>query len=96
MRAFPQNRLLAGQIRICLPNPSAVGRCYQLLLYSYILPQGQAPPLEEVSAPGPEGVQEIINRWKPFNRGKTPGRPFGTTIPDNASDASRCAGQGEG
>ena len=34
----------------------------QLLLYSYIPPQGQAPPMEEVSAPKPEGAQEIINR----------------------------------
>ena len=27
--------------------------------------------MEEVSAPGPEGAQEIINRWKPFNRGES-------------------------
>ena len=27
--------------------------------------------MEEVSAPGPEGTQEIINRWKPFNRGES-------------------------
>ena len=27
--------------------------------------------MEEVSAPGPEGSQEIINRWKPFNRGES-------------------------
>ena len=44
----------------------------QLLLNSYIPPQGQAPPMEEVSAPGPEGAQEIINRWMPFNRGESP------------------------
>ena len=28
----------------------------RLLLYSYIPPQSQAPPMEEVSAPGPEGA----------------------------------------
>ena len=44
----------------------------RLLLNSYIPPQGQAPPMEEVSAPRPEGAQEIINCWKPFNRGESP------------------------
>ena len=48
-----------GHSRSLLPD--------QLLLNSYIPPQGQAPPMEEVSAPGPEGAQEIINRWSPFN-----------------------------
>ena len=28
--------------------------------------------MEEVSAPGPEGAQEIINCWRPFNRGESP------------------------
>ena len=28
--------------------------------------------MEEVLAPRPEGAQEIINRWKPFNRGESP------------------------
>ena len=42
-----------------------------MLLYSYIPPQGQAPPMEEVLAPGLEDAQEIINRWKPFNRGES-------------------------
>ena len=27
--------------------------------------------MEEVSAPMPEGAQEIIKRWKPFNRGES-------------------------
>ena len=44
----------------------------RLLLYSYIPPQGQAPPMEEISAPGPKGDQEIINRWEPFNQGESP------------------------
>ena len=43
-----------------------------LLLYSYIPPQGQPPPMKEVSTPVPEGAQEIINCWKPFNRGESP------------------------
>ena len=28
--------------------------------------------MEEVSDPGPEGAQEIINCWRPFNRGESP------------------------
>ena len=28
--------------------------------------------MEEVSALKPKGAQEIINRWKPFNRGESP------------------------
>ena len=27
--------------------------------------------MEEVLAPGPEGAQEIIYRWRPFNRGES-------------------------
>ena len=38
----------SGRSRSFLPN--------QLVLYSYIPPQGQAPPMEEVLALGPEGV----------------------------------------
>ena len=38
----------SGHSRSLLPD--------RLLLYSYIPPQGQAPPMEEVSAPGPEGA----------------------------------------
>ena len=49
----------SGSSRPLLPD--------RLLLNSYIPPQGQAPPMEEVSAFGLEGAQEIINRWKPFN-----------------------------
>ena len=41
------------------------------LLNSYHPPRGSAPPIEEVSAPGPEGAEEIINRWRPFNRGES-------------------------
>ena len=44
----------------------------RLLLYSYIPPQGPAPPMEEASAPRPESAQEIINCWKPFNQGESP------------------------
>ena len=28
--------------------------------------------MEEVSVPGLEGAQEIINRWRPFNKGESP------------------------
>ena len=44
----------------------------QLLLNSYIPPHGQTLPVEEVSAPGPEGAQDIIERWKPFNHRESP------------------------
>ena len=54
----------AGRSKPLLPD--------RLLLNSYITPQGQGPPMAEVSAPGPEGAQEIINCWKPFNRGESP------------------------
>ena len=42
-----------------------------VLLNSHIPAQSQAPPMEEVSASGLEGAQEIINRWKSFNRGES-------------------------
>ena len=53
----------AGRSRSLLPD--------QLMLYSYIPPQGQAPPMEEVSALGPERAQKIIKRWEPFNQGES-------------------------
>ena len=51
----------AGRSRLLLPE--------RMLLYSYIPPQ--APPMEEVSTPWPEGAQEIIKRWEPFNQGES-------------------------
>ena len=53
----------AERSRLLLPD--------RLLLYSYIPPHDQAPPMEEVSAPRPEGAQEIIRLWEPFNRGES-------------------------
>ena len=44
----------------------------RLLLSSYLPLRGLAPPMEEVLALGPEGAQEIIECWRPFNRGKSP------------------------
>ena len=43
----------------------------RMLLNSYFPPRGPAPPMEEVSVLGLEGAQEIIDRWKPFNRGES-------------------------
>ena len=43
----------------------------QLLLNSYFPPRGPAPHMEEVLALGPEGAQEIIDRWRPFKRGES-------------------------
>ena len=54
---------LSGHSKSLLPD--------RMLLYSYIPPQGPAPPMEEVSTPEPEGAQEIINHWKPFNMGES-------------------------
>ena len=41
-----------------------------MVLNSYLSPRDLAPPMEEVSAPRPEGVQGIIDRWRPFNQGE--------------------------
>ena len=42
-----------------------------MLLNSYLPPRGPAPSMEEVSVPGLEGAQEIIDRWRPFNQGES-------------------------
>ena len=42
-----------------------------MLLNSYLPPSGPAPTMEEVLVPEPEGPWEIIDRWRPFNRGKS-------------------------
>ena len=51
-----------GHRRPLLPN--------QMLLNSYLPPRDPTPPMEEVSVPGPEGAHEIIDLWRPFNRGE--------------------------
>ena len=43
----------------------------RLLLNLYLLPRDPAPSMEEVLAPGPKVAQEIINRWRLFNRGES-------------------------
>ena len=43
----------------------------RMLLNSYLPPRGPAPPLEEVLVPESEGAQEIIDRWRSFNRGES-------------------------
>ena len=69
----------------------------RLLLNSYIPPQGQAPPIEEVSAPGPKGAQEIINQWKLFNRGESPAHNMHQLYPTllRMLVAVRAKGKGE-
>ena len=42
-----------------------------MLVNSYLPPRGPAPPMEEVTVLGPKGAQEIVDRWRPFNRGKS-------------------------
>ena len=37
----------------------------------YLPPHSPAPPMEEISVPRPEDPQEIIDRWRPFNRGES-------------------------
>ena len=41
-----------------------------MLVNSYLPLRGLAPPMEEVTVPRPEGAQEIVNLWGPFNRGE--------------------------
>ena len=43
----------------------------RMLVNSYLPPRGPAPPMEEVTVPRPEGAQEIVDRWRPFNRGES-------------------------
>ena len=43
----------------------------QMLLNLYLPPHGPASPMEEVSFPGLNGSQEIIDQWRPFNRGES-------------------------
>ena len=43
----------------------------RMLLNSYLPRHSPAPPMENVSVPGPEGAQEIIYRGRPFNRGES-------------------------
>ena len=53
----------AGRRRPLLPD--------QMLLNSYFPSCVQAPSMEEVSVPESEGAQEIIDRWRLFNRGES-------------------------
>ena len=41
-----------------------------MLVNSYLPPRDPAPPIEEVTIPRPEGTQEIVDRWGPFNLGE--------------------------
>ena len=43
----------------------------RMLLNSYLLPHDLAPPMEEVSVSELESAQEIIDRWRSFNRGES-------------------------
>ena len=42
-----------------------------MLVNSYLPPRDLAPPMEEVTVPGPKGAQEIVDRWRHFNRGES-------------------------
>ena len=39
----------------------------RILLNSYRPPRGPAPVMEEVEVPGPDDINSILHRWKPFN-----------------------------
>ena len=54
----------AGRKRPLLPD--------RMLVNSYLPPRGPASPMEEVLVPGLEGAQEVIDRWRLFNRGESP------------------------
>ena len=43
----------------------------RMLVNSYLPLRGPTPPMEEVTVPRSEGAQEIVYRWRSFNRGKS-------------------------
>ena len=43
----------------------------RMLVNSYLPPRGPAPLIEEVIVPRLEGAQEIVDQWRPFNRGES-------------------------
>ena len=53
----------AGRRKPLLPD--------RMLVNSYLPSRGSAPPMEEVIVLEPEGAQEIVDQWRPFNRGKS-------------------------
>ena len=59
----PDRYTQTGRRRPMLPD--------RMLLNSYLPPRGPTPPMEEVSVLESEGAQEIIDRWRPFNRGES-------------------------
>ena len=52
--------------------------------------------MEEVSAPGPEGSQEIINRWKSNNQGKSPATHLEKLYPATLWMPVEVHGEGKG
>ena len=50
-----------GRRKPLLPN--------RMLVNSYLSPRGPSPPMGEVTVLGPEGAQEIVDQWRPFNLG---------------------------
>ena len=43
----------------------------RMLVNSYLPLCDPTPPMEEVTVPRPEGAQEIVDWWRPFNRGES-------------------------
>ena len=76
-----------GRSRSLLPD--------RLLMNSYIPPYGQAPPMEEVSAPGPRRCLGDYHSLEAIQRGRIPRNPFGTTISGTTLNAGSCASGGE-
>ena len=68
-----------------------------MLVNSYLPPCGPAPPMEEVTVPGLEGAQEIIDRWRPFNRDKSSADHLHDLYPTllRMAITVRAGGQGE-
>ena len=52
--------------------------------------------MEEASVPGPKGAQEIINRWRLFNRGESLVAHMHQFVSSTSSDACSCASRGKG
>ena len=68
------------------------------MLVNFYLPFcGPAPLMEEVTVPKPEGAQEIVDRWRPFNRGESSADHLHDLHPTmlRMSVTVRAKGQGE-
>ena len=92
---FPRSRLLTDQLRPCHPRPGAIGCCFPTG-YCYILTflhRAKLPLWRKYQLLGSKEPRKLSSPGS-HSIGANP--PFGTTIPNNASDASRVRAEGKG